>query len=332
MTVVEAATREIPYVKAVNEALAQSLEADESVFIAGEDVGLYGSVFGITRGLQERFGTKRVIDTPISEAALVGLGLGAAATGCRPIIDIMFMDFMGIAMDQLVNQAAKMKYMFGGEAVLPLTIHTMAGAGGAMAAQHSQSLEAWLCHIPGLKVIMPSGPYEAKGLLLSAIADDNVTVVVNNKVALGVKGPVPEEPYQLPLGEAAVLREGDDITIVALGRMVQEARKAADALAGEGIEAEIVDPRTLSPLDSATIVESVKKTNRCVVAQEAVRFAGFGAEIAATIAEDGFDWLDAPVGRVGAPFSPVPFSPVLEAAWVPNAERIVDEVRRTLGR
>ncbi len=332
MTATEAPTRSLPYVKAVNEAFRQAMIADPGVFIAGEDVAGYGSVFGVTRGLLEEFGNDRIFDTPISEAALVGLGIGAAATGCRPIIDIMFMDFIGISMDQLVNQAAKMKYMFGGKARLPLTVHTMAGAGMSMAAQHSQSLEAWLCHVPGLKVVMPSGAYEAKGLLLSAIFDDNPVVVINNKICLGQSAHVPEEPYQIPLGQAAVVRDGDACTVVALGKMVGEAHKAAAELARDGIEIEIVDPRTLSPLDSATIIASVKRTNRCVVAQEAVRFGGFGAEIAAQIGEEAFDWLDAPVGRVGAPFSPVPFSPVLEQAWLPTAEHIAVEVRKTLGR
>jgi pyruvate dehydrogenase E1 component beta subunit len=244
----------------------------------------------------------------------------------------MFMDFLGIAMDQLVNQAAKMKYMFGGKATLPLTIHTMAGAGMSMAAQHSQSLEAWLCHVPGLKVVMPSGAYEAKGLLLSAIFDDNPVVVINSKTSLGLKAPVPEEPYRLPLGQGAVVREGRDVTVVALGRMVTEARKAAEELAGDGIEVEIVDPRTLSPFDTATVVSSVEKTNRCVVAHEAVRFGGFGGEIVAQIQEEAFDHLDAPIGRVGAPFCPVPFSPVLEQQYVPNAGWIAAAVRDTLGR
>ena len=331
MTATEASVRQLAYVQAVQEALSQALEADPAVFIAGEDVGGYGSVFGITRGLQARFGAERVFDTPISEAALVGLGVGAAATGTRPIIDIMFMDFLGIAMDQLVNQAAKMKYMFGGAATLPLTIHTMAGAGMSMAAQHSQSLEAWLCHIPGLKVVMPSGAYEAKGLLLSAIDDDNVVVVINNKLSLGRSAPVPEEAYRIPLGQAHVVQEGSDATVVAFGRMVAESVKAAETLAADGVSVEIIDPRTLSPLDSATIIESVRRTNRCVVAQEAVRFAGFGAEIAAQIQEEAFDHLDAPVGRVGAPFSPVPFSPVLEKRYVPGADAIAAAVRRTLG-
>jgi pyruvate dehydrogenase E1 component beta subunit len=235
-------------------------------------------------------------------------------------------------MDQVVNQAAKMKYMFGGKATLPLTIHTMSGAGMSLAAQHSQSLEAWLCHIPGLKVVMPSGAYEAKGLLLSAIFDDNPTVVINNKFSLGRKAAVPEEPYRIPLGQAAVLREGDAATVVAIGRMVAESLKAADELARDGIEISVIDPRTLSPLDMGTIVASVERTNRCVVAQEAVRFGGFGAEIAAQVQEQAFDHLDAPVGRVGAPFCPVPFSPSLEQHYVPTAETVAVEVRKALGR
>lgn len=322
--------RTLTYLAAVTEGFRQAMTADPNVFILGEDVGNYGSVFGVTRNLQKEFGPNRVVDSPIAEAGIVGLGVGAAATGCRPVIDIMFMDFIGIAMDQLVNQAAKMKYMFGGKATLPLTIHTMAGAGRSMAAQHSQSLEAWLCHIPGLKVVMPSGAYEAKGLLLSAIFDDNPVVVINNKLRLGSSGPVPEEPYRIPLGQAAIVREGGDATVVAVGGMVADALKAAEELSRDGIEIEVVDPRTLSPLDMTTIVASVQRTNRCVVAQEAVRFGGFGAEIAASVAELAFDHLDAPVGRVGAPFCPVPFSPPLEAAYVPTAEDIANEVRKTL--
>jgi pyruvate dehydrogenase E1 component beta subunit len=332
MTTIEAPPRELPYVAAVIEGFRQAMEEDANVFLLGEDIGRYGSVFGVTRGLQDDFGAERVIDSPISEAGIVGLGVGAAATGCRPVIDIMFMDFLGIAMDQLVNQAAKMKYMFGGKATLPLTIHTMSGAGMSLAAQHSQSLEAWLCHVPGLKVVMPSGAYEAKGLLLAAIFDDNPVVVINNKFSLGRKAAVPEEPYRIPLGEAAVLREGDAATVVAIGRMVSESLKAADELARDGIEIEVVDPRTLSPLDIGTIAASVERTNRCVVAQEAVRFGGFGAEIAAEVQEVAFDHLDAPVGRVGAPFCPVPFSPSLEQHYVPTAETVAAEVRKALGR
>lgn len=327
-----AAVREIPYVSAVNEALAQLMREDPAVFIAGEDVALYGSVFGVTRGLLSEFGPQRVVDTPISESAIMGLGLGAAATGLRPIIDIMFMDFLGVCMDEVVNQVAKMKYMFGGKARLPLTIHTMAGAGTSMAAQHSQSLEAWFCHVPGLKVVMPSGPYEAKGLLVAAVRDDDPVIVVNTKTILGMKAHVPGELYEIPLGKAHVVREGTNFTIIATGRMVSESLKAAELLAPEGLDVEVVDPRTLQPFDTATVVASVRKTHRALVAHEAVRFGGIGAEIAAQVQEEAFDYLDAPVGRVGAPFTPVPFSPVLEREYLPGAEKIAAEVRRILGR
>lgn len=324
--------RELTYRKAVTEAVAQAMRDDASIFVAGEDVGAYGGVFGVFRGLLDEFGAERVVDTPISEAALVGLGVGASAMGCRPIIDVMFMDFIGIAMDQVVNQAAKMKYMLGGNAVLPMTIVTMAGAGGSMAAQHSQSLEAWLCHVPGLKVVMPSGAYEAKGLLAAALADDNPVIVVLNKLSLGFSADVPEAPYTIPLGKAEVLREGTDVTVVALGRMVHEATKAADLLAADGISVELIDPRTLSPLDSGTLIASVKRTHRALVVHEAVRFCGFGAEVAAQLQEEAFDWLDGPIGRVGAPYAPVPFAPSLEEHYVPNVDHIVAAVRSTLAR
>lgn len=333
MTTAEApAQRELPYVMAVGEAIRQLMREDPNVFIAGEDVAVYGSVFGISRGLLEEFGTDRVVDTPISEAGIMGMGIGAAAGGLRPIIDIMFMDFMTVCMDQVVNQMAKMKYMFGGKAKLPLTIHTMAGGGMNMAAQHSQSLEAWFCHVPGLKVVMPSGAYEAKGLMVAAVRDDDPVIVINNKLSLGMKAHVPEELYEIPLGQANVVRQGTNFTIVATGRMVHESLAAAETLAADGLDVEVIDPRTLQPFDTATVVESVKKTHRALVAQEAVRFAGFGAEIAAQIQEEAFDYLDAPVGRVGAPFSPVPFSPALEKHYIPNADTIVAEVRRILGK
>lgn len=333
MTTVEAAvTREIPYVSAVAEAIRQCMSEDPDVFVAGEDVALYGSVFGVTRGLLAEFGPQRVVDTPISESGIMGLGLGAAATGLRPIIDIMFMDFMGVCMDEVVNQIAKMKYMFGGTARLPITIHTMAGAGTGMAAQHSQSLEAWFCHVPGLKVVMPSGPYEAKGLMVAAVRDDNPVIVVNTKTILGLKAHVPEQLYEIPLGRANVVRPGANFTIVATGRMVGESVKAAGLLEADGLDVEVVDPRTLQPFDTETVVESVRKTHRALVAHEAVRFGGIGAEFAAQIQEEAFDYLDAPVGRVGAPFAPVPFSPVLEKEYVPNAGKIAAEVRRILGK
>lgn len=324
--------RKLPYVMAFNEAVRQAMEADPDVFCAGEDIGAFGGVFGTYSGLQATFGADRVVDTPISEQAIIGLGVGAAVTGLRPIVDIMFMDFICVALDQIVNQAAKLKYMFGGDAVLPLTITTAGGGGLSAAAQHSQSLEALLCHIPGLKVVYPSNPYDMKGLMMSCIREDNPTVMIKHKRLLGMSGHVPTEPYSIPLGVANVAREGSDVTIVAYARMANEALAAAAKLADEGIECEVIDPRTLQPLDTATIVESAKKTNRVVVVHEAVRFGGLGAEIASQIQELAFDWLDAPVHRVGAPFSPVPFSPALEQHYIPDATTIANGVRQVLGR
>lgn len=329
----EAPQRELPYVMAFNEAVRQAMEADPDVFCAGEDIGAFGGVFGTFGGLQKRFGEQRVVDTPISEQAIIGLGIGAAVSGLRPIVDLMFMDFMCVAMDQIVNQAAKLKYMFGGEAQLPLTITTAGGAGLSAAAQHSQSLEAILCHVPGLKVVYPSNPFDVKGLMTSCIREDNPTVMVKHKRLLGMSGPVPEEAYEIPLGVARVARPGTDVTVIAWGRMANEALAAADRLAAdEGIECEIIDPRTLQPLDTETIVESARRTNRVIVVHEAVRFGGLGAEIAAQVQEYAFDHLDAPVARVAAPFSPVPFSPALEAAYVPDAAAIADGIRSVLAR
>ncbi len=324
--------RTLTYVAAVVEAQAQMLREDPNVFIAGEDVALYGGVFGTTRGLLKEFGPERVIDTPISESGLMGLGVGAAATGLRPIIEIMFMDFVGVCMDQIVNQLAKMKYMFGGKATLPVTVRTMFGGGRNMAAQHSQSLEAWFCHVPGLKVVMPSNPYDAKGLLISAIRDDNPVIICDHKTLLGMKGDVPEEPYEVPLGKARIARAGTNFTIVATGRMVGESISAAEMLTADGLDVEVIDPRTLQPFDIETVVTSVRKTHRALVAHEAVRFGGIGGEFVAQIQEEAFDYLDAPIGRVGAPFSPVPFSPPLEKAYIPTAQTITDEVRRILGK
>jgi pyruvate/2-oxoglutarate/acetoin dehydrogenase E1 component len=324
--------RELAYVAALPEAIAQCMEEDPNVFLAGEDVGAYGHVMGTTRGLYERFGPQRIVDTPISEIGIVGLATGAAAAGLRPVVDIMFIDFIGCCMDQIVNQLAKMKYMFGGQARLPVTITTTAGAGGSLAAQHSQSLEAWLCHVPGLKVVMPSNAYDAKGLLIASIRDDDPVVFIQHKFLLGTTCAVPEEPYEVPLGVARIAREGTDITVVATGRMVHEALTAASTLAADGISLEVIDPRTLQPFDLPTVLTSVAKTHRAIVVHEAVRFGGIGAEYASEIAELGFDDLDAPVVRIGAPFSPVPFSPVLEEVYVPTAERIVAEARRLAGR
>lgn len=324
--------RQIPYVLAMSEALAQLMREDDDVFVAGEDVAGYGGVFGTFRGLLDEFGERRVVDTPISEAAIVGLGVGAAAAGLRPVVDLMFMDFIGVAMDQIANQAAKMKYMFGGKATLPLTITTFAGAGLGAAAQHSQSLEAWLCHVPGLRVAMPATAYDLKGMLVAAVRDDNPTFVIGNKLLLGLPGAVPEELYEVPFGVAEIVRAGRDVTVVATSRMRHEAMAAAEVLAAEGIELEVIDPRSLQPFDTATVVESVRRTNRAVVVHEAVRFGGIGAEIAAQIQEEAFDHLDSPVGRIGAPFAPVPFSPALESIYVPNGARIADEIRAMLRR
>ena len=323
--------REITYVEAIAEAAHAILREQDTAFVAGEDVAGAGGVFGSYRGLVDAFGAKRVVDTPISEEGIVGLGVGAAATGLRPVIDIMFMDFLGECMDEVANQMAKMRYMFGGAAKLPITVVTMSGAGMNMAAQHSQSLEAWLCHLPGLKVVAPATPRDAKGLLVAAARDDNPVFVVLNKLSLRHRGPVPEATYAVPIGEASVVREGADVTFVTYSRMVREATAAAETLAGEGVDAEVVDLRSLQPLDIDTVVRSVRKTHRAVVVHEAVRFGGLGGEIAAQIQELAFDDLDAPVARVGAPFSPVPFSSVLEQAYLPNADKIVAETRGLLG-
>ena len=325
-------TRKITYVQAFNEAVRLEMAADPDIFCAGEDIGAFGGVFGTYAGLQKQFGEERVVDTPISEQAIIGLGVGSAVSGLRPIVDIMFMDFICVAFDQIVNQAAKIKYMFGGSATVPLTITTGGGGGLSAAAQHSQSLEALLCHIPGLKVVHPSTPHDMKGLMAACIREDNPTVMIKHKRLLGMQGEVPEERYEIPLGTANVSREGSDATVVAWGRMANEALDVAEQLAGDGIDVEVIDPRTLQPLDTATIVESVRTTNRVVVVHEAVRFGGLGAEVAAQIQEEAFDYLDAPVARVAAPFSPVPFSPVLEADYLPSAKGIAAEIRSTLER
>ncbi len=324
--------RKLTYGAAFNEAVRQAMEADADVFCAGEDIGAFGGVFQTYAGLQAQFGADRVVDTPISEQAIVGLGVGAAVTGLRPIVDLMFMDFICVAMDQIVNQAAKLKYMFGGEATLPLTITTAGGAGLSAAAQHSQSLEALLCHIPGLKVVYPSNPYDMKGLMTACIREDNPTVMVKHKRLLGMSAIVPEEAYAIPLGTAHIARPGADVTVVAYGRMLNESLVAAKQLADEGIDCEVIDPRTLQPLDTPTIVASVRRTNRAIVVHEAVRFGGLGAEIAAQIQEEAFDHLDGPVARVGAPFSPVPFSPALEQHYVPDAASIAAGIRHVMAR
>jgi len=315
---------------AINEALRQEMRRDPNVYVIGEDVGVFGGCFGVTAGLIDEFGPKRVIDTPITESAIIGNALGAAATGLRPVAEIMFMDFVGVTMDQIYNQAAKMRYMFGGKAKIPMVIRTACGAGGSAAAQHSQSLEAWFMHVPGLKVVAPSTAYDAKGLLISSIRDDNPVIFVEHKFIYDLEGEVPEDIYTIPLGKADVKRQGSDVTVIATMAMVHKALEAAEELSKEGISVEVIDPRTLQPLDGETIIESVKKTHKVVIVHEAVKFAGPGAEIAAMIAEEAFDYLDAPIKRVAAPFTPVPFSPVLEQAYIPSREKIIAAVKEAV--
>ncbi len=319
------------YLQALNEALRQEMERDPEVFILGEDVGQFGGCFGVTHGLFETFGEARVKDTPITESAIVGAATGAAAMGMRPVCEIMFVDFIGVALDQLYNQAAKMRFMFGGKAKIPMVLRAPQGAGIGAAAQHSQSLEAWFAHVPGLKVAMPSTPYDAKGLLIAAIRDDNPVVFLEHKILYGIEGEVPDEPYTIELGKAKVQREGNDVTIVATSAMVHTALEAAEQLAADGIDAEVIDPRSLTPLDIDTIIDSVKKTHGLLIVHEAVRKGGVGGEIAAQVAEQAFDFLDAPIMRVGAPFTPVPFSPPLEKAFIPDAGVVVGAVKQMRG-
>jgi pyruvate dehydrogenase E1 component beta subunit len=321
--------REITYLEAIREALVQEMERDARVFIIGEDVGIYGGAFGVTRGLLERFGEERVIDTPISEYGIAGAITGAALTGMRPVGEIMFMDFTTFAMEQLVNQAAKMRFMFGGTIEVPFVLRTPAGSGTGAAAQHSQSLEAWFVHVPGLKVVMPSTPYDAKGLLLAAIRDDNPVIFIEHKLLYKTKGPAPEEPYIVPLGSAQVARPGRDLTIIATAVMVKRALEAAETLASEGIEAEVVDPRTLKPLDTETIVRSAARTGRVLIAHEACKTGGFGGELAGVIAEsEAFDYLDAPIVRVAGRDMPIPYNRTLEYHAVPQVEDILQAARR----
>jgi len=304
---------------------------DKNVILIGEDVGSSGGTFSATRGLLEEFGKQRVIDTPISESSFTGLALGAATTGLRPVVEIMFMDFLTTCMDPIVNQIAKARYMFGEQFKVPLTIRTPAGGGLNAGPQHSQCLEAWFAHVPGIKVVMPSTIYDVKGLLKSSIRDDNPVLFIEHKGLHSLKGNIPEEEYTIPLGQADVKREGSDVTIVATARMVFEAMTAADKLAADGISVEIVDPLTISPLDKETILNSVKKTGKVVIAHEAVKTMGFGAEIAAIIADEAFDYLDAPIKRVGAPFVPVPFSKSLEKSYLPSSDGIVAAVKEIVG-
>jgi pyruvate/2-oxoglutarate/acetoin dehydrogenase E1 component len=318
--------------QAIREALAEEMRRDPSIFIMGEDVAEAGTPFKVLSGLVEEFGTARVIDSPISEAGITGIGVGSAMTGLRPIIDIMFGDFLGIAMDQLFNQAAKVHYMSGGKLKVPLLLRTTLGATRRTAAQHSQSLHAWVSHIPGLKVVLPSTPYDAKGLLKTAIRDDNPVVFFEDKMMYQLKGPVPERDYTIPFGVADIKRIGTDITIVATSSMVQIALAAADILAQIGISAEVVDPRTTVPLDTATLIASAKKTSRALVIDEGYEQYGVTAEIASVIADGAFYYLDAPVKRIGAMNVPVPFSPPLEDMTVPTAISVAKVAQALCGR
>lgn len=320
--------RELSYAEAIREALRQEMQRDERVFIIGEDVGVYGGAFGVTLGLVEEFGEERVIDTPISELGIAGAITGAALTGMRPVGEIMFMDFTTLAMEQLVNQAAKIRFMFGGKAKVPFVLRTPAGSGTGAAAQHSQSLENWFVHVPGLKVVMPSTPYDAKGLLIASIRDDNPVIFIEHKLLYKVKGPVPEEPYTIPLGTAEVKREGRDLTIIATSIMVQRSLEAAQQLAEEGIEVEVIDPRTLKPLDTEPLIRSVMKTGRVLIVHEACKTGGYGGELAAIIAEsEAFDYLDAPIIRLAGRDMPIPYNRTLEYHTVPQVENIVQAAR-----
>ncbi len=319
--------REITFGQAIREAIAEEMARDERVFVIGEDVGEAGSVFKVLVGLLDEFGGNRVIDSPISEAGIAGLGVGAAITGMRPIVDIMFGDFTTLVMDQLINQAAKTHYMSGGKLNVPMVLRTTLGASRRSAAQHSQSLHALFSHIPGLKVAVPSTPYDAKGLMKSAIRDENPVIIFEDKVLYQQKGPVPEEEYVLPLGQADVKRTGEDITIVATSSMVYVALEAVERLAADGISAELIDPRTTSPLDTETLIQSARKTSRALVVDEGCQQYGVTGEIAAVIADGAFYYLDAPVKRIGAMNVPVPFSPAMEDLTIPSADLVVETAK-----
>jgi pyruvate/2-oxoglutarate/acetoin dehydrogenase E1 component len=324
--------RELQYRDALNEALHEEMARDPTICVLGEDVGLYGSPFQVTRGLFEKYGEKRVRDTPISEEGFTGIGVGAAMTGLRPVVEILYIDFSTLAMDQIVNQAAKARYMFGGKARVPLVIRTQGGGGRGNAAHHSQSLEMWYVHVPGLIVIQPSTPYDAKGLLKSAIRNDDPVIFIEHKLLYNTTGPVPDEEYLIPIGVADVKRPGDDVTIVATSRMVLFALNAAEELAWQGIEAEVIDPRTLKPLDIDTIVRSVEKTGRLVVVNEGHLTGGFTAEVAARVQREAFDWLDAPIMQVATEDVPLPYNGRLELEALPNEQDIINAVLEVVYR
>ncbi len=323
---------ELTYREAVRDTLATAMREDEDVFIMGEDIAEMGGSMGVTQGLVDEFGPERVRNTPISEMAIVGTGIGAAMQGMRPVVEIMYEDFLTLSLEQIVNQAAKHRYMSGGQLKVPLTIRTQGGAGWSPGAQHAQQLEAWLVHIPGLKVVFASTPEDVRGLLWSSIYEDNPVIFFEHRTLYGIKASVPDKIEPIPLGRARVHREGEDVTVIATGRLVHESLAAAEEAEKEGVSVEVVDPRTLQPLDEDTLVGSVKKTNRAVVAHEAVTRMGFGAEVAAVLQYEAFDWLDAPIERVGAKFVPVPFAPVMEEFVVPHSEDVLEAIRRTVRR
>jgi acetoin:2,6-dichlorophenolindophenol oxidoreductase subunit beta len=323
---------ELSYREAVRDALATAMRKDDDVFVMGEDIAEMGGSMGVTHGLLEEFGPERIRNTPIAEMAIVGAGIGAAMQGMRPVVEIMYEDFLTLSTEQIINQAAKHRSMSGGQLKVPLTIRTQGGAGWSPGAQHAQQLEAWFVHIPGLKVVFASTPADVRGLLWSAIYDDNPVVFFEHRTLYGIKEEVPDELEPIPIGKARIHREGEDVTVVATGRLVHESLRAAEEAEQEGVSVEVVDPRTLQPLDEKALVDSVKKTTRCVVAHEAVTRMGFGAEVASVVQYGAFDWLDAPIERVGAKFAPIPFAPVMEEWVVPHAADVLAAIRRTVGR
>jgi len=323
---------ETTYREAIRDSMSEAMRRDDDVFIMGEDIAEMGGSMGVTQGMLEEFGPDRVRNTPISEMAIVGAGIGAAIQGMRPIVEIMYQDFTTLAMEQLVSQAAKHRYMSGGQLSVPLTVRTQGGAGWSPGAQHAQQLEAWFVHVPGLKVVFPSTPADAQGLLWSAIYDENPVMFFEHRTLYPIKGEVPDEIEPIELGRARVHREGEDVTVVATGRLVHESLAAADEAEGRGISVEVIDPRTLQPFDEEAVVASVNKTSRCVVAHEAVVRMGWGAELAAVVQEKCFDYLDAPVERVGAKFTPIPFAPVMEEFVIPHKADVLEAILRTVER
>jgi pyruvate/2-oxoglutarate/acetoin dehydrogenase E1 component len=323
---------ELTYREAVRDALSTAMREDENVFVMGEDIAEMGGSMGVTQGMLDEFGPERVRNTPISEMAIVGTGIGAAMQGMRPVVEIMYQDFLTLSMEQLVNQAAKHRTMSGGQLKVPLTIRTQGGAGWSPGAQHAQQLESWFVHVPGLKVVFPSTPEDVRGLLWSSIYDDNPVVFFEHRLLYPLKGEVPEKIEPIELGKARVMREGSDVTVIAIGRMVPESLKAAQEAEKEGISVEVIDPRTLLPLDEEAIIASVRKTTRCVTAHEAVTRGGFGAELTAVVQHGAFDYLDAPVERVGAKFAPLAFAPAMEQWVVPHAADVLAAVKRTVAR